>query len=86
MGIWTRVLHGSCSYISELDLKLLNHPIWISTAQVMVHFIIRTTTAKLFKCLCPDFRTEFSETKGLNLGLFSRPVKSMIKAFEWLVC
>ena len=37
-GFWTRVLHVNSSYISELDVRLLNHQNRTSTAQVMVHF------------------------------------------------
>ena len=36
-GIWTHVLHRSCSCICELDVRLLNHLNWTSTAQLMVH-------------------------------------------------
>ena len=43
--IWTRVFRRSCSCICELDVRLLNHPNWTSTAQVMVHLIPRTATA-----------------------------------------
>ena len=38
-GIWTSFLPGNCSCISELDVRLLNHLKWTSTAQVMVHSI-----------------------------------------------
>ena len=44
-GIWTSVPHENCSYISEHDVKLLNHPNWTSIAQVMVHFILEIATA-----------------------------------------
>ena len=44
-GIWTCVLHRSCSSICELDVRLLNNPNWTSIAQVMVHLIPRTTIA-----------------------------------------
>ena len=36
-GIWTSVLHRNCSCNCEIDVRLLNHPNWISIAQVMVH-------------------------------------------------
>ena len=44
-GILTHVLHRSCSCNCELDVRLLNHPNWTSTAQVMVHFILGTVIA-----------------------------------------
>ena len=37
--IWTRIFHGNCSCISELDVRLLNHLNWTSITQVMVHFL-----------------------------------------------
>ena len=44
-GIWTRVLHRSCSCNCELDVRLLNHQNLTSKTQVMVHFIPETVTA-----------------------------------------
>ena len=44
-GIWTHILHRSCRYICELDVRLLNHPNWTSKTQVMVHLIPGITTA-----------------------------------------
>ena len=43
--ICTRVLRRSCICICELDVRLLNHPNWTSTAQVMVHLIPMTAIA-----------------------------------------
>ena len=37
-GNWTSVLHGNCSYISEIDVRLFNHPNWPSITRVMVYF------------------------------------------------
>ena len=39
LGNWTSFLHGNCSYISELDARLLNHPNWTSITRVMVYFL-----------------------------------------------
>ena len=57
-GLWTHVLHRSCSFIRELDVRLLNHLNWTSTAQVMVHFL-GLQQLRLFHSLCPDFGTGF---------------------------
>ena len=43
-GIWTQVFHRNYICINELDGRLLNHPNWPTTAQVMVHFIHGTAT------------------------------------------
>ena len=48
----------NCSYICEIDVKLLNHSNWTSTAQVMVNFS-GLPQLRLFISLCPDFRTGF---------------------------
>ena len=37
-GNWTSFLHGNCSCISELDVRLLNHQNQTSITRVMVHF------------------------------------------------
>ena len=42
--IWSRILYRSCICNCELNVRLLNHPNWTSTAQVMVHFILETVT------------------------------------------
>ena len=76
-GIWTRVLHRSCSCICELDVRLLNHPNWTSTAHVMVHFP-GLPQLRPFLSLCPDFGTGFRDwfetvpwlVLWLNYGLF----------------
>ena len=52
-GIWIGVLHRSCSCICKLDVRLLNHPNWTSTAQVMVHFL-RLPYLRRFIYLRPD--------------------------------
>ena len=57
-GLWTHVLHRSCSCIRELDVRLLNHLNWTSTTQVMVHFL-GLQQLRLFLSLCPDFRIGF---------------------------
>ena len=54
-SIWTRVLYRNCSFICELDVRLLNHPNWTST---MVHFP-GLLQLRLFIDLCPDFGTRF---------------------------
>ena len=38
MRIWTSILQGTCSYILELDVRLLNHPNWTSITQIIVRF------------------------------------------------
>ena len=38
MGKLDGVFHGNCSCLSELDVRLLNHPNLTSITQVMVHF------------------------------------------------
>ena len=43
-GIWTQVFHSNFSCINELDVRLLNHPNWPTTTQVMVHLIHGTAT------------------------------------------
>ena len=58
---FTRVLHRSCSCIYEIHVRLLNHPNWTSTAQVMVNFT-RLPQLMLFVCLCLDLGI------GLRLG------------------
>ena len=57
-GLWTHVHHRSCSCISELDVRVLNHPNWTSTAQVIVHIPV-LLQLRLFISLCPDFGTSF---------------------------
>ena len=66
-GIWTRVLHRSCSCICELDVKLLNHPNWTSTTHVMVHFP-RLPQVRLFLNLCLDLGIVFGADFVLILG------------------
>ena len=50
--------HRNCRCICELDVRLLNHPNWTSTARVMVHFPI-LPQLWLFISLCPNFETGF---------------------------
>ena len=57
-GVWTRVLHRSCIFICELDVRLLNDPNWTYIAQVMVHFP-GLPQLRLFNSLCPDFGPGF---------------------------
>ena len=57
-GIWTRVPQRSCSYINELDVRILNHPNWTFTTHVMVHFS-GLPQLRLFLNLCPNLRTGF---------------------------
>ena len=54
--MWTQVLHRNCSCIYELDVRLLNHPNWTSTTQVMVHFP-RLQQLRLSLSLGLDFET-----------------------------
>ena len=43
-GNWTSFLHGNCSYIGEIDVRLLNHRNWTSITRVMVHFFGTATS------------------------------------------
>ena len=51
--IWTLVLHKNCSCICELDVRILNHLNWTTTAQVMLHFIPKTAIALFDPSHCP---------------------------------
>ena len=57
-GLWTHVLHRSCSCIYELDVRLLNHSNWTSTTHIMFHFL-GLPQLRLLLSLCPDFGTGF---------------------------
>ena len=65
-GIWARVLHRSCSFICELDVRILNHPNRTFTTQVMVHFP-GLPQLRLFICLCPNLGTSFQLGNKGNL-------------------
>ena len=57
-GILARVLHRSCSFICDLNVRLLNNSNQTFIAQLIVHFP-GLPQLRLFICLCPDFGTSF---------------------------
>ena len=66
-GNWTSVPNGNCSYISELDVRLLNHPNWISITQVMVRFSGLSQAALFWLNLLSRFLGLISVEKRENL-------------------
>ena len=92
-GLWTHVLHRSCSYIYELDARLLNHQNWTFTADVMVHFQ-GLPQVRLFLSLCPDFGTgflclfsiDFRTDLRLFNGWFYGLTMACLRPALWLVC
>ena len=67
--IWTRIPQENCSYIRELDVRLLNHPNWTSITQVMIYFP-GLVQLRLFNGLCPDLGTVRRLVSELSLELF----------------
>ena len=53
--ILTRILLGNCSCITELDVRLLNHPNLTSITQVMVYFLGLPQTAMFWPNLLSRF-------------------------------
>ena len=81
MEIWTQVIHRNCSCISELDVRLSNHPNWTTIAQVMVHFIPGTIAALFRPYTLSRIWDWFSVGKNRKFGLvfFMEVVDSSVK-------